>query len=162
MPLFDQLSPTDESPVALPELEPQAAVFADYRTTGLTLRQHPLAFHRETLQAKRVLTADQLKQLPHNRLVRVAGLVLLRQRPSTAKGITFVTLEDETGTANLILHQAVWERYYTVAKRSPAWVAVGRLETKHHVIHVVVSKLQDFAEFVQAPSPPASRSRDFR
>ena len=162
LPLFDQLQPGDEGPAPLPELEPQAMVFADYRTTGLTLRQHPLAFHRQVLQAKRVLTADQLKQVPHNRLVRVAGLVLLRQRPSTAKGITFATLEDETGTANLVLHQAIWERYYTVAKRSPAWVAVGRLEAKYNVIHVVVSKLEDFAEFVQAPNPVAHRSRDFR
>lgn len=163
MPLFDQfLSACDESPAPLPELESQATVFADYRTTGLTLRQHPLAFHRATLQAKRVLTAAQLKQVPHHRLVRIAGLVLLRQRPSTAKGITFVTLEDETGTANLLLHQATWERYYTVAKRSPAWVAVGRLETRQNVIHVIVSKLVDFGEFIQGQSPMAGRSRDFR
>ena len=69
------------------------------------------------------------------RHLRVAGLVLLRQRPSTAKGITFVTIEDETGMANLVIRQAIWDRYYTIARRSPAWIAHGKLECKDSVIH---------------------------
>jgi error-prone DNA polymerase len=77
------------------------------------------------------------------RALGVAGLVLLRQRPSTAKGITFVTLEDETGTINLVLHQVVWQRYYGIARSSNAWIAEGRLERKETVLHVVVRKLED-------------------
>ena len=95
--------------------------------------------------------------------VCVAGLVLLRQRPSTAKGITFVTLEDETGTANLVLHQSTWEKFYNVARRSSAWIAFGRLESKYSVIHVVVDRLYDFAEYLQADGSRLDfESRDFR
>ena len=80
--------------------------------------------------------------------------MLLRQRPSTAKGITFVTLEDETGTMNLVLHQRVWERFYTIARRSPAWIAEGRLESRQSILHVIVSRLEDLA----APSTPSESS----
>jgi error-prone DNA polymerase len=92
-------------------------------------------------------------------LVKVAGLVLLRQRPSTAKGITFVTLEDETGTANLIVHQRTWERFYDVARRSPAWLATGRLECKESVIHVIVSRIEDLSARL---GELRTASRDFR
>jgi error-prone DNA polymerase len=91
--------------------------------------------------------------------VKVAGLVILRQRPSTAKGITFVTIEDETGVANLVVKQPVWERYYTAARTSPAWIVHGILQKRDSVIHVVVSRIEDFSarlgEF-------AVKSRDFR
>ena len=89
----------------------------------------------------------------------MAGLVLLRQRPGTAKGITFVTLEDETGVINLVVHQAVWDRCYEVARTSPAWIAHGRLQIKDSIIHVVVSRLEDLS---QKLGDLATRSRDFR
>jgi error-prone DNA polymerase len=91
--------------------------------------------------------------------VRVAGLVLLRQRPSTARGITFVTLEDETGAANLIVHPRTWEEYYPIARRSPAWLATGRLECKDSVIHVIVSRIEDLSSRLGALR---LESRDFR
>ena len=99
-------------------VEPQEEVFADYQTAGLSLKAHPLSFHRQLLDQLNVVPAAKLRVLQNRRRVCVAGLVLLRQRPSTAKGITFVTLEDETGTTNLLVHQATWERYYQVARRS--------------------------------------------
>jgi error-prone DNA polymerase len=68
-------------------------------------------------------------ELANEAAVRVAGLVLLRQRPGTAKGITFVTLEDETGTVNLVVHQRTWDRYYRVARGAPAWIAHGYVQT---------------------------------
>ena len=109
------------------------------------------------------MPATQLKTLENNHPVCVAGLVLLRQRPSTAKGITFVTLEDESGTMNLVVFQKTWEQHYNVARRSPAWVAFGKLETKHSVIHVVTNRLVDFAEFTGADAERlAVKSRDFR
>jgi error-prone DNA polymerase len=95
----------------------------------------------------------------NNRHLRVAGLIILRQRPSTAKGITFVTMEDETGTANLIVKQKIWERYYKIARRSPAWIAHGKLEKKSGVIHVVVNRLEDMSDRL---SELNIKSRDYR
>lgn len=163
MPLFADLDPQDDDPVCLPELQPLENVLADYETTGLSLRQHPISFYREHLDQCGVLPSEQLQTIANNRRVCVAGLVLLRQRPSTAKGITFVTLEDETGTANLVLHQSTWEKFYNVARRSSAWIAFGRLESKYSVIHVVVDRLYDFAEYLQADGSRLDfESRDFR
>ena len=163
MPLFAELEPIDEAPVELPELDPLSHVFTDYETVGLSLRAHPMAFYREQLNQQRVKSAVDLQTLPNDHQVCVAGLVLMRQRPSTAKGITFVTLEDETGTINLVVHQRTWERYYSIARRCPAWIAFGRLETKHSVIHVVTSRLVEFATFVgQRDARLTVPSRDFR
>ena len=97
--------------------------------------------------------------MPNNQQVRVAGLVILRQRPSTAKGITFVTLEDETGIANLVLHTHIWQRYYQIARRSQAWIVHGRLECKNSVIHVVVRRLEDMSSRLERLT---IKSRDFR
>ncbi len=100
----------------LPKMSAAEEVLADYRTAGLSLRAHPLQFLRADLEQRRVVTAESLQTLPDGQPVRVAGLVLVRQRPGTAKGITFVTLEDETGTANLIVRLSIWKRY-----REPRW-----------------------------------------
>ena len=98
-------------------------VFADYRTSGMSLKAHPISFFRHQLDELRVTPCGTLENVAHGRHLRVAGIVLLRQRPGTAKGITFVTLEDETGLANLVIRPAIWDRYYAVARRSPAWIA---------------------------------------
>ena len=97
--------------------------------------------------------------MENNRHLRVAGLVILRQRPSTANGITFVTMEDETGTANLVVKQQVWERYYQVARQSQAWIAHGKLEKKNGVIHLVVNRLEDLSSRL---GELKIQSRDFR
>ena len=107
---------------------------------------------------------DGLVELANDAPVRVAGLVLLRQRPGTAKGITFVTLEDETGTVNLVVHQHTWDRYYRIARRAPAWIAHGHIQTTREnsfaaVIHVVVSRLEALAEQLRQLDV---KSRDFR
>jgi error-prone DNA polymerase len=159
LPLFDQLAAEDEPEIPLPEMAAEEEVYADYQTTGLSLRAHPIQFHRASLNRLGVLPAERLSRLANNRRVSVAGLVLLRQRPSTAKGITFVTLEDETGTANLVVKQPVWERFYQIARRSPAWIAHGHVECKDSVIHVVVHRLEDLAEQLHELQTP---SRDFR
>ncbi|MDP6442931.1 MAG: error-prone DNA polymerase, partial [Pirellulaceae bacterium] len=143
----------------LPELAEWEQVMADYRTAGLTLRRHPLSFYREELEQLGVTTAEQLTRFSHNQPVKVAGVVLMRQRPSTAKGITFVTLEDESGTINLVIHTHVWDRYDVVARRSQAVIAQGRLERKNEVIHVVVKRLEDMTGRLDQLR---IRSRDFR
>jgi error-prone DNA polymerase len=88
----------------------------------------------------------------------VAGIVLVRQRPGTAKGITFVTLEDETGTINLIIRQDIWQKFYRVARTAAAFLAYGRLQREQEVIHVLVSKLEDLSDLLAGLG---SQSRDF-
>ncbi|MGD9644104.1 MAG: error-prone DNA polymerase [Pirellulales bacterium] len=159
LPLFECLAPEDEPPALLPSLEIQEEVVADYRTSGLSLKAHPMQFHRAQLDAWGVLPAERLETYPANRHVRVAGIVLVRQRPSTAKGITFVTLEDETGVANLIVRQDVWQRFYRVARTAAGLIAHGRLQRQARVIHVLVTKLEDLSESLRGLG---SQSRDFR
>ena len=156
--LFDLASDETRAP-SLPKLHEEEEVFADYRSLGLTLRRHPLSFHRDVLNAIGVTPAEQLIDYPHNRMVKVAGVVLMRQRPSTAKGITFVTVEDETGIANLVIHQATWKRYDAIARRSTAMIAHGRLERKNEVVHVIVTRLEDLTQQLNSLRSP---SRDFR
>jgi error-prone DNA polymerase len=125
----------------------------------LSLRAHPISFFRADLAHLGVTAAAELANVPNNRRVRVAGLVLLRQRPSTAKGITFVTLEDETGATNLVIRHGVWQRYHQTAQSAAAFLAHGRLETKAGVIHVVVDRLENLTEKLKGLH---IRSRDFR
>ena len=158
-PLLAAMESGERPPPALPAMPREEEVYADYRTCGLSLKAHPLSLHRDLLDRLRIIPACRLATTANGRYVRVAGLVLLRQRPSTAKGITFVTLEDETGTINLVVRQSVWERYYEVARSSPAWIAHGRLESKESVIHVVVHRLEDLSRRMQGL---ATKSRDFR
>ncbi len=148
----------DELPATLPPMQPIEEVYADYQTIGLSLRAHPISFVRDQLKRMRVTTAAQLKQERDQKFVRVAGLVLLRQRPSTAKGITFVTLEDETGSMNLVLRPDVWDRHYTLARTSNAWLVCGVLENREGVVHVVVGSLEDLSKQVQGLT---LKSRDF-
>jgi error-prone DNA polymerase len=158
LPLFDGLA-DDEPPAALPPLTLRDQVAGDYRTAGMSLRGHPLQFVREQLERRGIVAASDLAQLPVDRRYRVAGLVLLRQRPGTAKGITFVTIEDETGPANLIIRQAVWERYRRLASGANAIVAHGSLQRVEGVIHLLVDRLQDLRGIL---GDVDVRSRDFR
>jgi error-prone DNA polymerase len=149
---------------ALPPLPLYEEVVADYRTARLSLRAHPISFYRRQLDRLGITPARKLAELENDAPVRVAGLVLLRQRPSTAKGITFVTLEDETGTANLVVHQRTWDRFYRIARRAPAWIAHGHIQTTREnsyaaVIHVVVSRLEALADELRELDV---KSRDFR
>ncbi|MGM0487702.1 MAG: error-prone DNA polymerase [Planctomycetota bacterium] len=148
LPLFQSLAADGDPSADLPRLTEQEEVFSDYMTAGLSLRAHPLSFHRPSLDKINVVTLGRLKRLQHKRQVRIAGLVQLRQRPSTAKGITFVTLEDETGTANLLIHPTTWQQYYQVARHCAAWLVHGRMERKYDVIHVVVRKLEDLSVYL--------------
>ena len=158
MPLFDQSPEDDEAAPPLAPLELQEEILADYRTAGLSLRAHPLEIHRGRLDELGIVPAEGLKDHPADHVVRVAGIVLVRQRPGTAKGITFVTLEDETGTVNLIIRQDVWQRFYRVARTAAAYIASGRLQRQDKVIHVLVNKLEDLSDSLAGLG---SQSRDF-
>ncbi len=107
---FGGVDQDEDIPEALKKMSPIEEVYADYQTLGISLRGHPMDFCRKQLEAMRVLKAEDLSTIATGRFVRVAGLVVLRQRPSTAKGITFVTLEDETGSINLVIRPEHVER----------------------------------------------------
>jgi error-prone DNA polymerase len=157
--LFNNRDEAESLPAALPMMQLNEEVVADYRSAGLSLRAHPISFYRRELDRLDITPAKKLAELADGVTVRVAGLVLLRQRPGTAKGITFVTLEDETGTINLVIHQRTWDGYYRIARRAPAWIAHGHLQMAETVIHVVVRRLEALAEQL---SKLEVKSRDFR
>jgi error-prone DNA polymerase len=158
LPLFDMLD-RDEPPAALPALAPIQEVLADYGSAGLTLRQHPMSFLRSFLDKHQVVCAAELARRKSGDWLTVAGVVLLRQRPSTAGGITFVTLEDETGMVNLIVRPEIWERYRRAARAATVMLVHGRLQHEHKVIHVLAARLEDLsAKFADL----STRSRDFR
>jgi len=142
----------------LPPMSPAEEVLADYRSTGLSLRAHPLEFLRAELDRMGVVPAARLASWPEGRPVRVAGIVLVRQRPGTAKGITFVTLEDETGQANLIIRPGVWKRWRQAALGATLLLAQGRLQRQGQIIHVLCTKLEDLSGRLKAL---VSQSRDF-
>ena len=158
-PLFADVGQDDDDDACLPALDPRQEVFADYHSTGFSLRAHPVSFHRPCLDRLGVVAAADLEQHPDNRPVRVAGLVILRQQPATARGIMFVTLEDESGTINLVVKPQIRERDYRIVRTRPAWIAEGKLERRSGVIHVIVNRLEDLAEQMEDLN---TRSRDFR
>lgn len=151
--------PDREQPASLPALSPAMEVTADYRTTGLSLRAHPFQFLRERVSALKVVPAKDLESLPDGQGVKVAGLVLLRQRPGTAKGVTFVTLEDETGQVNLVIWQSVWDHYRRAARNASVMLVTGHLQIAEGIIHVVARRIQDLSELLTGIPP---HSRDFR
>jgi len=161
LPLWDQLAPKDEH-VQLPQACPGDEVTRDYQTVGLSLKAHPFLFMREELTSMGVLTASEVKDEQRSRfgrIVSVAGIVLFRQRPGTAKGVMFMTLEDETGRVDLIVRPRVYERYREAAVYSRIVLARGRVERKGQVVHVLVSEFQSI-ENLAAQLPRLSR--DFR
>ena len=158
-PLLEPEPAGTEPAVALPTLGAFEEVVADYRTAGLSLKAHPLKFLRPQLDQRRITPAWRLSSTKNGRFLRVAGLVLLRQRPSTANGITFVTLEDETGVVNLIVRPEVWERHHQAARAATLMLAHGILQSQDSVIHVLVNRLEDLShELTQVET----KSRDFR
>jgi error-prone DNA polymerase len=133
----------------LPPMPLGEQVVEDYASTSLSLKRHPLAFLRGELKEDGIVTAAELMTLPAayltgGRRVQVAGLVLIRQRPGSAKGVIFITLEDETGVANLIIWPPILERFRRVALGATLLYCRGRLQREEGVIHVVADELHDF------------------
>ena len=143
-PLFAQDDPLAREPtVALPAMSLSEAVSADYSTLQLSLKAHPLALLRDRMAARGVTPAAQLAELANGARVRVAGLVLVRQRPGSAKGVVFATLEDETGVANVIVWPHVFERFRREAMRAALLMVSGKLQREGIVVHVVANQLED-------------------
>jgi error-prone DNA polymerase len=152
-----------EAAVALPEPPEAEDTLADYRALGLTLNRHPLALLREELARFRVQPAAVLNTYPNGRLARASGIVTHRQRPGTAKGTMFVTLEDDTGAVNAIVWPAVVESQRKPLLAARLLTLYGRWQCQGEgdrvVRHLVVMKAIDHSDLLQGL---ASRSRDFR
>ncbi len=135
----------EEDPAPLPRMRLPAHVAEDYRTTGLSLKAHPCRFFRPLLTRLGAVPTAQLKSMKDGARVTIGGLVLIRQRPGTAKGVVFATLEDETGVANAV----VWRDVFTPNRRtvmtSSFLVVSGKLQRASDVIHVVAERFIDLS-----------------
>jgi error-prone DNA polymerase len=145
-PLFSYASgPSHEPDVHLPPLRLGEQVVEDYRTLGLSLKAHPAALLRDDLTARRVITASALAETRNGARVRVAGLVLVRQRPGTASGVIFMTLEDETHIANIIVWPRVFEQFRTEVLGARLCAVDGIVQNESGVVHIVAERLHDFS-----------------
>lgn len=144
LPLFAAAGERQNEPaVTLPKAALGEQVAEDYRRQRLTLRRHPMALLRPGFSADNVLPNARLADSPADRLVKVAGLVLVRQRPGSAKGVIFATLEDETGISNIIIWPKVFEAYRAVVMRARLLYVEGKLQKEGLVIHVVANHIED-------------------
>ncbi len=133
-------------------------IVADYRAVGLTLHRHPLALLRTRLARMRLVTAAEVQAAPHGRLVRTAGIVTCRQRPDTASGVVFVTLEDETGFVNIVVWRNLVDRQRRELLGARLLGVHGRIEREGEVVHVIAGHLVDHSPLL---GRLAARSRDF-
>ncbi|HVV93087.1 MAG TPA: OB-fold nucleic acid binding domain-containing protein, partial [Hyphomicrobiales bacterium] len=169
---------------ALPALPASQSVAEDYIATGLSLKRHPISFLRGALTARGFVTAADLQALPDGAFVSLAGLVLFRQRPGTAKGTIFMTIEDETGSANLVVWPKLVERHRRAVYGARLLAVAGRMQRASGVIHIISRRLDDWTAVlhrlqrgetdfslgpagIDPPGPGADRSlrlksRDFR
>jgi error-prone DNA polymerase len=167
--LFEAVDPS-EPDVVLSPLRATEQLLFDYGRKGLSVGDHPMRHLRRTLGRKRVKTAESIESVPRGQRINVAGLVLSRQRPGTASGVVFITLEDETGTMNLIVYSRIFEKYYLVARHAVILLARGKIERQvtqprpgevgaaTPVVHVIVEHLERLDSPGRDVSTP---SRDF-
>jgi error-prone DNA polymerase len=135
-----------------------AGLVADYRSLGLTLGRHPLALLRPRLARMRLAAAEEVRRLPHGSSVRAAGIVIGRQRPDTASGVVFVTLEDETGCVNVIVWRDLGERQRRELLSAQLMAVYGSVEREGAVVHVIARRLADHSGLL---GRLGTRSRDF-
>jgi len=152
-------APFREGGPRLPVPSEAADLVADYASLGLTLGRHPLRLLRESLKRLGMMTAAQVRHSRHGQRVRAAGLVVNRQRPLTASGVTFMTLEDETGYINVVVWQNVAQRQRSVMLGARLLGVVGVIEREDAVVHLVAGRLEDHSRLVGRLEAP---SRDFR
>lgn len=144
-PLLDNIPESDEtSPLA--QMTPEERLVADFQGTGLTVGPHPMSYRRADLRRARILSAQDLTRIPHGRHVRVAGCVIARQRPGTAKGFVFLSLEDETGISNAIISPDILDRHRLVILAEKFLLLEGELQNQEGVISVRVERVSPMRE----------------
>ncbi len=159
LPLFVSLPTMEETPIYLPLPSVNEDLFNDYATLGTTLGPHPLTLLRNELKARRCQSSRELATIEHGRLVSVAGLVIGRQRPQTASGVIFVTLEDEFGMVNVVVWRDLAERQRRPLIQSQLLRVDGHLESASGVRHVIAGRLSDLTPLLTGLDV---RSRDFQ
>ena len=135
----------DEPVVALQPMTAGKEVVEDYRHVGLTLRQHPVSFLRADLTTRRIVSCTEAMQARDGARLETSGLVLVRQRPGSAKGVLFITLEDETGIANLVVWPTVFEQFRRVVMRASMIAVGGRVQREGEVVHLVANRFVDLS-----------------
>lgn len=150
--------------VALPPMSLPEQIAADYRVQGLSARHHPMETFRQSVRKDGIVRSSEIPSMYSGRKVRVAGCVVCRQKPLTAKGVVFLTLEDEHGLVNVVLRPAIYERYRQIARMEPFIVVDGKLEKKEGIINIVANRLAPLTSHepqrAQHP-PPTPRARNF-
>lgn len=152
-------APIAEAPLCLPPAGEGQEIIADYDSTGLTLNRHPLALLRPRLQAMKLSTAREMKGFADRQIARTAGIVTMRQRPPTAKGTMFVTIEDETGNTNVVVWPALLEKQRKEVLNAQLLTVYGIWQCKDGVRHLVAKRLVDHSELL---GELAIKSRDFK
>ena len=138
-----------EQDVPLPVMTPAEHVLLDYASISLSLKAHPVSFLRSELTRRGVLTANQLMTMKNGEFVRLCGLITVRQRPGTARGVLFITIEDETGFTNLVVWATTFEHYRKVILQSHLLLVSGTLQREGEVIHVVVRSCENGNELMR-------------
>jgi error-prone DNA polymerase len=150
-PLLERLEAVEgTSPLARMTIDERLT--SDFRGTGVTIGRHPMAYRRPEMQALGVTPAARLARVPHGRLVRIAGSVIVRQRPGTAKGFVFLSMEDETGVMNAIIEPGTYERYKLVIVGEAYLLIDGVLQNQDGVISVKAARVEALAAGAAAES----------
>jgi len=142
----------------LPALDPLDSILWDYESSSHSARGHPLQHLRAQLAAQRLPAASEVPRMEDGKRIRYAGLVICRQRPGTASGVVFMTLEDETGIVNAVIWPKVFEKYSTVARTSSFLGITGKLQIESGVVHIIADEL--WRPILAGPTP-TTQSRDF-
>lgn len=146
----EQASPDQQNEnVTLPKMNFSEHVVQDYASTSLSLKAHPVSFIRETLSQLHITPIQDLGKKVNGDMVKVAGLVLVRQRPGTAKGVCFMTIEDETGWSNLVIFQNLFDQYRKEVMQSTLIMVEGKLQIEGEVIHVIVERCFNFSRLLR-------------
>jgi error-prone DNA polymerase len=146
--------------VSLTVMQESEHVVQDYATTSLSLRRHPVSFVRDKLAQFDIIPAADLANLPDGSYIKVAGLVLVRQRPGTAGGVLFMTIEDETGVANLVIFETLFEQYRKAILQSRLIMVQGKLQKQGDVIHVIVMACYDYSKLLRKLLPGSQTSAE--
>lgn len=160
---------TTEARAQLPEMTTAEHVIHDYGATSLSLKAHPVSFVREKLQLLHILSTKDLDNISDGMPVKVAGLVLVRQRPGTASGICFITIEDETGCANLVVFQKLFDKFRKEILQSRLLMVEGKLQREGEVMHVIVQRCYNLSGLLrqlalpkeEAPLPKITQKKIF-
>ena len=139
--------------IQLPLMELSEHVVQDYAATSLSLKAHPVSFIRPTLDQLHILPSARLSTLKDGAQVKVSGLVLVRQRPGTAGGICFMTIEDETGYANLVIFESLFEKFRKEILQSKLIMVEGKVQIEGEVIHIIAQKLYDLSKLLRQLTP---------